>query len=351
MWLKSHSSLNFIELPRGFSQTLPGEPSAYPVFRKSDYPLCKETMSGQFKNFHRIWQGAIATVILTLWLFPQPSRAALRLVGQTSEEAETTDLCPSPALSRVATHTVAAGDTLENIAAAYDLLPITILGMNPAVQPGTLVPGTTLRIPPFNGIEVTVLAGQTWQDIAASYQSRADVLFEINGCPAEIPDQIFIPGVNWFPGIESATNESTPNGDSDPLTGYPLSETASILTGFGWQTRPDRDELFFSSGITLEASDGMSVLAAGDGTVAYVGEEGELKTLIVINHAEGLQTRYALVTNPQVNAGDQVQMGQTLATPAAAGNSASLYFEVRTNSALGWVARDPGDYIPALAVR
>ncbi|MEL6383938.1 MAG: M23 family metallopeptidase [Cyanobacteria bacterium J06626_18] len=311
-------------------------------------------MSRQFKQIYRMCQGAIAIAILGSWLSPQPSLAEPHWVAQAATDAadsETTSLCPSPALTLVQTHTVAAGDTLETIAAAYDLLPITILGMNPTVQPEALVPGTTLRVPPFNGIEVTVLAGQTWQDLAASYQSRADVLFEINGCPAEIPNRIFIPGINWFPGIESATSESNPNGDSDPLTGYPLSETASILTGFGWQTRPDRDELFFSSGVTLEASDSMSVVAVGDGTVAYVGEEGTLQTLIVINHADGLQTRYALVTDPQVSPGDQVQMGQTLATPSTEGDATALYFEVRTNSALGWVARDPGDYIPALAVQ
>ena len=308
-------------------------------------------MSGQFKKFYRLCQGAIVTAILSPWLVPHTLLAAPLPIAQTTEATEPSSLCPRPALARVQTYTVNAGDTLATVAAAYDLLPVTLLGMNPSVQSGALVAGTTLRIPPFNGIEVTVLSGQTWQDLAASYQSRADVLFEINGCPATMPSRIFIPGVNWFPGIESATNESNPNGDSDPLTGYPLSETASILTGFGWQTHPDRDELFFSSGITLEASNSMSVVAAGDGIVAYVGDEGALQTLIVINHADGLQTRYALVTDPQVSAGDSVRMGQTLATPSPIGDSANLYFEVRTNSDLGWVARDPGDYIPALAIR
>ena len=71
----------------------------------------------------------------------------------------------------------------------------------------------------------------------------------------------------------------------------------------------------------------------------------------MINHAEGLQTRYALVTAPKVSTGDQVVMGQEVATAMATGEEAVLYFEVRINSDLGWVARDPGDYIPELAVR
>jgi hypothetical protein len=56
------------------------------------------------------------------------------------------------------------------------------MGMNSAVVNGRVVPGQTLRIPPFNGIEVTVSGGSTWADVAATYQVRADVLFEINGC-------------------------------------------------------------------------------------------------------------------------------------------------------------------------
>ena len=313
-------------------------------------------MSLQLRRLYRILPITIAVVASHQWLSYQPTFAAV-FTAQTSEgsgtaeDAGTIGLCPSPALSQLQSHTVASGDTLENIAAAYNLLPITILGMNPAIQPESLTPGTTLRIPPFNGIEVNVTAGQTWQDLAVSYQSRADVLFEVNGCPDTVPDRIFIPGVNWFPGIESSSNESSGTADTDPLTGYPLSQPASILTGFGWQTRPDRDELFFSSGVTLETDNGMSVLATGDGTVAYVGQEEARGTLIVINHAEGLQTRYALVTAPKVSTGDQVVMGQEVATAMATGEEAVLYFEVRINSDLGWVARDPGDYIPELAVR
>ncbi|MEM9005965.1 MAG: M23 family metallopeptidase [Cyanobacteria bacterium P01_F01_bin.86] len=309
-------------------------------------------MSSQLGKFCYILRAAIALVIASEWLLHQSALARPLMVAQSPEATkETSSLCPTPALSRVESHSVGAGETVESIAAAYDLLPITILGMNPTIQAGTLTPGTTLRIPPFNGIEVSVSAGQTWQDIAASYQSRADVLFEVNGCPTTMPSRLFVPGVNWLQGIEATSNERSTTVDDDPLTGYPLSQVASILTGFGWQPHPDRDELYFSSGVVLEASETMSVLAAGDGTVAYVGEEGELKTLIVINHAEGLQTRYALVSNPIVSAGDQVQMGQELAMTTVTGEAAVLYFEVRTNSDLGWVARDPGEYIPALAVR
>jgi murein DD-endopeptidase MepM/ murein hydrolase activator NlpD len=265
------------------------------------------------------------------------------------------ELCPSPALARLQTHQVTSGETLDRIAADYGLLPVTLLAMNPAIQ-GSLTAGTTLRIPPFNGVEVTVSAGQTWQDIATAYRVRADVLFEINGCPDTIPERIFVPGVSWLLDTAEAAEASSEAEAmaADPLATFPLAQAGTILAGYGWQTDPSRDELVFSSGITLETEMGTDVLAAGAGTVAYVGEEVGLGTLIVINHDQGFQTRYAQIVEPQVAAGDRVNAGQRIATASpdsAEDNTALLYFEVRTNSALGWVARDPGNYIPELAIR
>ena len=259
-----------------------------------------------------------------------------------------TELCPVPVLERLIAHSVQPGETVESIAAEYNLLPISLLALNPAIANGNLSPGMTLRIPPFNGSAVSVTSGQTWQDIAAAYGARADVLFEINGCPATMPTQIFVPGVSWL--LEGASSNSETAGD--PLSTYPLAAAGTIVANYGWQTDRDRSELVFSSGITLETALDTAVVAAGRGTVAYVGDEANLGTLVVINHDQGFQTRYARVTAPTVRVGDAVRAGQAIATARPQTEDRSvLYFEVRTNSTLGWVARDPGDYIADLAVR
>jgi len=266
-------------------------------------------------------------------------------------QAPATSLCPPPALSRIQSHTVTPDDTLTTLAAEYGLLPITLLAMNPVLQTTALAPGMTLRIPPFNGIEVQVDAGQTWQDLADMYRLRADVLFEVNGCPATVPDRIFVPGVS---GFASGAPTPTPENSArpDPLTDYPLSTPGVITANYGWQSLPNQDELVFSSGITLETTAAATVQAVGRGTVAYIGPPEALGTLIVINHAQGLQTRYVRVVSPRVSVGDTVRAGQAIAAPGVdEQGAATLYFEVRLNSPLGWVARDPGDYIPELAVR
>jgi murein DD-endopeptidase MepM/ murein hydrolase activator NlpD len=302
-----------------------------------------------------VWKQLSRTVVLAgvsvMSLLLNVGEGVPAMAGRFAIAQASSELCPRPALSRVQSHQVKAGETIDGIAAAYNLLPITLLAMNSDLPTGALAPGTTLTIPPFNGVEVQVSSGQTWQDIATAYQVRADVLFEVNGCPETIPNRIFVPGVSWL--LESATTNSTDTGD--PLAHYPLAEPGRIIRYYGWQPDPNQDELVFNSGITLETTPDTTVLAAGAGTVAYVGEDPTLGTLIVINHNQGFQTRYASIVTPTVSLGESVSVGQPIAVSAPPsaedGTTAEVYFEVRTNSALGWVARNPGDYLPELAVR
>jgi lysostaphin len=103
----------------------------------------------------------------------------------------------------------------------------------------------------------------------------------------------------------------------------------------------------FESGVNLQAEAGTPVLAAGAGTVAFAGPDDRYGNLIVINHSDGLQTRYAQLGSVAVQTGQQISAGTQLGTVGT--NSAAqsfLHFEVRSNSNLGWVAQDPGSYIP-----
>jgi lysostaphin len=225
------------------------------------------------------------------------------------------------------------------------LIPATLIGFNPALRSGNPAAGTELLIPPYNGIRVEAPAGASWRDLAQTYNIRADVLFEVNGCQ-EVPRTVFIPGVNWSPG-GTATAASSANS---PIRRYPLPENATVLMGYGWQLDPSQGEVVFNSGVQLEAASGTSVLAAGDGTVAFAGQQGNYGNLVVINHSQGLQTRYAQIDSVSVEVGQQVQAGTPIGTIAAGGEGASprLQFEVRSNSDLGWVAQDPGNYLPGL---
>ncbi len=260
--------------------------------------------------------------------------------------------CPTSALSRFQRHKVIRGETLESIAQRYNLIPTTIIGMNPALQNGTVATvGSVLQIPPYNGIVVEVPRGQTWRQVAAKYKVRADSLFEVNGCQQD-PRVVFVPGVNWSPnGVFSKSPTPTDAGTQKraSLSGYPLAQVVTVALLYGWQINPATGEVFFHSGVDLLAAVGTDVLAIAPGIVALANDQGTYGKLVIINHSGGLQSRYAQLESIKVTVGQQVKKGDLLGTVGITGKPTSsqphLHFEVRSTSSLGWVAQDPKGYL------
>lgn len=260
--------------------------------------------------------------------------------------------CSSSALSRLVQHKVTSGETLESIAQQYNLIPSTLMGFNPVLRSGKAPVGAEILIPPYNGIRVEVKPNQTWRDVAKAYKIRPDILFEVNGCQTA-PKVVFVPGVNWSP-VATATSTAKPNATPSEriLSAYPLTSKparSSLLLGYGWGIQPQTGKVGFHSGIDLAATVGSPVLAVADGTVAFAGKQGAYGNLVVINHAEGLQTRYAQLATVKVKVGQAVKRGQPIATVGTTGTPSSkephLHFEVRSRSGLGWVADNPEAYI------
>lgn len=254
---------------------------------------------------------------------------------------EVDSVCRRPALERLKSHTVAPGETLESIARQYNLIPATLMGLNPPLRRGFAPVGSAIAIPPYNGIRVEVPADWTWQKLAEVYKVRADVLFEVNGCLLK-PQIVFVPGVNWSPGTSTTPGLS-------PLQGYPLPTVTQEGLGYGWQLHPVRGQVFFHSGLDLLAPSGTKVLVVGVGIVAFAGTQGTYGNLVVVNHQAGKQTRYAHLDGIAVKVGQKVQQGDVLGTVGMTGKpdimQSHLHFEVRYNSNLGWVAEDPELYL------
>ncbi|NEO84179.1 MAG: M23 family metallopeptidase [Spirulina sp. SIO3F2] len=254
--------------------------------------------------------------------------------------------CNAPALARLTPHTSTAGQTIAAIAAQYQLLPETIAHFNPRFSRTSALPvGSTVLIPPYNGIQITTPNGATWKDLANSYGVRADVLFEVNGCQKAPGAVAFIPHsqAGRPPG-------SINSGDLyEGLSRSPLTIPLQQGLGYGWYQRGEQGQTFHN-GLDLLAPVGTSVQAAAPGIVAFTGLEGDYGYLVVINHAAGRQTRYAHLGAIAVNMGDSVEAGQRLGTVGTSGRpdlaTPHLHFEVRQQAPVGWVAQDPTLHLP-----
>ena len=132
---------------------------------------------GSLPAFVRNYLRHLLAIFLVL-----PASAWTNLVyASTSPLVQTQDnlssVCNEPILSRLQTHRVASGETIESIASSYNLLPATLVFLN-SLEGKTLSVGEEIAIPPFNGIRVQVPTGATWKDLEGAYGIRADVLFE-----------------------------------------------------------------------------------------------------------------------------------------------------------------------------
>jgi murein DD-endopeptidase MepM/ murein hydrolase activator NlpD len=108
---------------------------------------------------------------------------------------------------------------------------------------------------------------------------------------------------------------------------------AATTSKFGWRPDPFHGRRRFHSGVDLKAAYGTEVPAAGHGRVTFSGERGGYGTLVVIQHEDGVETRYAHLAATEVREGDRVESGQTIGRVGSSGRStgAHLHFEVLVN--------------------
>ena len=276
----------------------------------------------------------------------------LSSLSQTQGVNASPGSCPIPALARIQRHQVNRGETLATIASRYNLSPETIIGINPSVKNGVVNPGTELQILPFNGIVVEVPRNQSWRQIASKYKVRPDTVFEINGCQ-KTPKFVFLP---ILPGVTNTTATTpagaiatAPSTSAENITGYPLPSVTEMGLGYGWQYHPITGDVFFHSGVDLLAPVNTPVAAIAPGIVVFAKEQGSYGKLVIINHAGGLQSRYAQLDSIKVTLGQTVNKGDILGSVGTTGQPTStqphLHFEMRSNGSLGWEAKNPQEFL------
>lgn len=104
----------------------------------------------------------------------------------------------------------------------------------------------------------------------------------------------------------------------------------------GWPVNGSISQYFKGSahtGIDIAGSTGSPIRAADSGIVTFTGYQGGYGKFVIINHGNGLVTRYAHCSSYNVSAGDSVTRGETIATRGSTGNSTGphLHFEVLAN--------------------
>ncbi|KAM3099289.1 M23 family metallopeptidase [Phormidesmis sp. 146-12] len=132
---------------------------------------------------------------------------------------------------------------------------------------------------------------------------------------------------------------------ANPAQGFP------ITSEMGPRSSPCAGCSSFHKGIDIGTPEGTPVQAADGGRVVYAGWAEGYGNVVIVEHGNGMQTRYAHLASMNAKVGSTVSQGQRIAQSGhtGLGTVPHLHFEVRTGSSPGQPfsgqAVDPRKYV------
>lgn len=209
--------------------------------------------------------------------------------------------------TQVITHTVQTGETLSEIAAAYDLTVGSVRVENAGLTNiDSLAVGDTLRIPP--------------KEYDATYVASTLDAREAKAKPKTL--------ASAKTASRTVTVRST-SGERYDSAGQPnFRRPAGALGRNGYH----------SWAIDIPPSGGTTVRASAAGVVVEVagGWNGGYGNMVVVDHGSGWQTLYAHLSSINTDAGNRVEAGSPIGIMGASGRTypvgaVHLHFEIRKN--------------------
>jgi murein DD-endopeptidase MepM/ murein hydrolase activator NlpD len=274
-----------------------------------------------------------------------------------------------------AIYKVQRGENIYSIAAYFSISAETILSFN-KISEKEVRPGTTLEIPPVDGVYYEVKKGDTLRKLADKYKVELDDITLFNGLLENenlaVGDEVFIPGAKHEKkeGNKSSTKAGSKSRTvassktilkdvSDPVLG----NLAKYIKNFGRGSTAQKSKLsdlkkyaslpkypgyyimpapgtgrtqtvHGHNGSDFAGKIGTPVLAAAGGTVRVAKSSGYnfgYGNYIIVTHGNGSETVYAHLSRVFVSQGQTVGQGAQIGAIGSSGNSTGphLHFEIR----------------------
>lgn len=220
-------------------------------------------------------------------------------------------------------HKVCSGETLGQIAAAYGITVDTILSANNLANPNRISIGQELQIPSVNGVLHQVASGESLWEISERYNVPMDEITRVNEIsdPSRIQPntRLVIPGATQL----RPRDVILVNGQLQKAFDWPVRGRISSTFGPRWGK--------MHNGLDIAVSTGTQVKAAADGRVTFAGWNGGYGILVIIDHGNNVETRYAHNSRLNVKVGQRVTRGETIAYSGNTGVSTGphVHFEIR----------------------
>lgn len=275
-------------------------------------------------------------------------------------------------------------DTPQAIARKFGLKTDTILLNNESVRNKKMKPGDTLTFPSVDGMYYKIQKGDTLAKIAKKYGiSVVDIVDNNNINPKRLKagTELFLKGVTLkkvkeleekavaaqqakedkkdkkkskdkgkVPAVDTGSKGTGSSAEDNDNQNYSSGGTgficpvryAGVSSPFGNRYHPVLRRYILHTGVDLVAKY-VPLRAAKAGVVTFAGNMSGYGKIIIINHGNGYETRYAHLSVISTNVGEHVNQGDLIGKTGNSGRTtgAHLHFEIRVNG----VPKNPMKYI------
>lgn len=222
-------------------------------------------------------------------------------------------------------HLVKRGETLGQLAKLYKVDIVTITNANNNLR--TLTPGQEILVPGAQPLSATVATNATTRQTTAARSTtsvvRADIpLSKIKNKALDVYQELRVGEQDTRPKPEDKA-ESVVKSTTKLLWPTDLRVINQYWNGWGGHT-----------GVDIDGDYSNATYAVADGVVTQAGwNNGGYGLMILIDHQNGIKTRYAHHSKLFVKAGDVVKRGQVIGMVGTTGRSTGthLHFEVYVN--------------------
>jgi len=228
------------------------------------------------------------------------------------------------------TYRVKQGDMIGIIAEENNISQDTLITVNHITATRSLQIGTYLKIPSIPGILYTVRQdGETLEKIAASYDISADKCSQVNNVALDTSLKagatLFLP--------DALMDEITKKEINGDLFHKPLKSRYYLSSPYGWRSSPFNGKRSFHGGSDMATASGTSIYAALDGRVTFAGYNDTYGNYVIVTHHSGYKTLYAHMSSITCKKGQYVYTNTVIGKVGSTGMSTGphLHFAVYKN--------------------
>ena len=229
---------------------------------------------------------------------------------------------------------VKSGDSFSRIAAQFQLSETTLRSLNQANDEREPKPGDSIFIPSRDGIFHVVRPGQGLSDIARAYGVPLKSILESNHLTGDSDIQagqvLTIPGGAYLSKTDDRWISLAALQDEK---GFLKPTTGRFADGFGERINPISGKREFHPGLDLAPGWRAKVVASQTGKVVFAGIRAGYGRLIILDHGQGLTSRYGHLDQIMVKLGQTVERGELIGQVGMTGMATGphLHFEIRLN--------------------